>query len=115
MLEYAKNLFQDFCELHGDRQFGDDKAMVGGFALLDGDPVVVIGQKKDPIPRSGNFTTLEWLSLRDRKALRLMKLAEKFNRPIITLIDTPGAYPGIEQRNVGRQNPLLKIFKKCSN
>lgn len=101
-LDYIKALFSDFEELHGDRHFRDDPAIVGGLARLDGLPVMVIGQQKgrdtkDKLHRNFGMPKPEGY----RKALRLMKMAEKFHLPLICLIDTPGAYPGIgaEERN----------------
>jgi len=103
MLDYISHVFDDFCELHGDRHIGDDNAMPGGFATLGGQRVVVIGHQK------GRDTTENLMRHFGsahpegyRKSLRLMKLAEKFNLPIVALIDTPGAFPGIgaEERNI---------------
>ena len=103
-LDYINSLFEDFIELHGDRNFGDDKSIVGGIATLDGKPVTVIGVQKGKNVRDSmerNFGMPEPEGY--RKALRLMKQAEKFKRPIITFIDTPGAYPGMgaEERGQG--------------
>lgn len=102
-LDYIENCFTDFVELHGDRLAGDDQAIVGGLAKLDGEPIVVIGQQKgrntkENLMRNFGLPHPEGY----RKALRLMRLAAKFNRPIVTLIDTPGAFPGLasEQRSV---------------
>ncbi|MFP5042696.1 acetyl-CoA carboxylase carboxyltransferase subunit alpha [Parasediminibacterium sp. JCM 36343] len=113
MLKYIDKMMTNFVELHGDRNFADDKAMVGGFAELDGQTVMVIGQQK------GNNTKMR--QLRNfgmakpegyRKALRLMKLAEKFNKPIITFIDTPGAYPGLEGEERGQGEAIARnIFE----
>jgi acetyl-CoA carboxylase carboxyl transferase subunit alpha len=101
-LDYINHIFTDFVELHGDRHFSDDAAIVGGMARLDGMPVMVLGQQKgrdtkEKIRRNFGMPRPEGY----RKALRLMKLAEKFSLPILTFIDTPGAYPGIdaEERN----------------
>ena len=99
-LDYINNMFDDFIELHGDRNFADDKAIIGGIATLDGLPVTVIGEQKgkkakENMERNFGMPNPEGY----RKALRLMKQAEKFDRPIITFIDTPGAYPGIA-RNI---------------
>jgi len=101
-LDYIDRIFTDFNELHGDRAFSDDAALVGGLARLDGLPVMVIGQQKgrdtkENIRRNFGMPKPEGY----RKALRLMKLAERFRIPVITFIDTPGAYPGIdaEERN----------------
>jgi acetyl-CoA carboxylase carboxyl transferase subunit alpha len=101
-LDYIDRIFTDFQELHGDRAFADDAALVGGLARLDGMPVMVLGQQKgrdtkENIRRNFGMPRPEGY----RKALRLMKLAERFSIPLITFIDTPGAYPGIdaEERN----------------
>ena len=101
-LDYISRIFSDFDELHGDRHFGDDKAIVGGIARLEGQPVMVIGQEKgrsvkDKVYRNFGMPKPEGY----RKALRLMELAERFNMPVITLIDTPGAYPGIDSEERG--------------
>lgn len=100
--DYIDKVFTDFTELHGDRHFKDDLAIIGGFARFDGQPVLVIGQQKgrdtkEKIKRNFGMVHPEGY----RKALRLMQMAEKFNLPIFTFIDTPGAYPGIgaEERN----------------
>ncbi len=103
-LDYINSLFEDFIELHGDRNFGDDKSIVGGIATLEGKPVTVIGEQKGKNVKENmerNFGMPEPEGY--RKALRLMKQAEKFKRPIITFIDTPGAYPGMgaEERGQG--------------
>ena len=95
-LDYIARLFSSFRPIHGDRKFGDDPALVGGMALFEGQPVMVIGQQKgrntkDRLYRNYGMAKPEGY----RKSLRLMSLAEKFNRPIFTLIDTPGAYPGL--------------------
>jgi acetyl-CoA carboxylase carboxyl transferase subunit alpha len=101
-LDYAQMIFEEFAELHGDRMYADDKAVVGGLARLDGRPVMLIGHQKgrdtkERVRRNYGMPRPEGY----RKALRLMKLAERFRIPIITLIDTPGAYPGVgsEERN----------------
>ncbi len=103
-LDYIEAMLTDFTEMHGDRGFADDPAIVGGMARLDGMPVVVIGHQKgrttkDKIARNFGMPNPEGY----RKALRLMKFAEKFGKPLITFIDTPGAYPGIgaEERGQG--------------
>ena len=101
-LDYASAVFDEFEELHGDRMYADDQAIVGGLARLDGKPVMLIGHQKgrdtkERVRRNYGMPKPEGY----RKALRLMKLAERFRLPLITLIDTPGAYPGIgsEERN----------------
>jgi len=101
-LDYATSIFEDFQELHGDRMYADDHAIVGGLARLDGRPVMLLGHQKgrdtkERVRRNYGMPKPEGY----RKALRLMKLAERFRIPLITLIDTPGAYPGVgsEERN----------------
>lgn len=94
-LDYVKRLFTDFIEFHGDRKFADDPAIIGGLARLQGEPVVVVGHErgksvKDKVARNFGMPHPEGY----RKALRLMKLAEQFGKPLITMIDTPGAFPG---------------------
>jgi acetyl-CoA carboxylase carboxyl transferase subunit alpha len=101
-LDYIGQIFTEFDELHGDRHFGDDKAIVGGIARLEGQPVMVIGQEKgrsvkDKVLRNFGMPKPEGY----RKALRLMELAERYRMPVITLIDTPGAYPGIDSEERG--------------
>ena len=103
-VEYIKHIFTDFQELHGDRRFGDDGAIVGGIGRLGGVPVTIIAQEKgvstkDKIARNFGSPNPEGY----RKALRLMKQAEKFHRPVICLVDTSGAYPGMgaEERGQG--------------
>ena len=101
-LDYLKAIFTEWEELHGDREFADDAAIVGGVARLDGRACVVIGQQKGRDAKERVFRNFGMPKPEGyRKALRLMKLAEKFNLPIVTFIDTPGAYPGIsaEERN----------------
>jgi acetyl-CoA carboxylase carboxyl transferase subunit alpha len=95
-LDYIQQIFTDFVEFHGDRTFADDKALVGGFANLDGQPFLVMGHQKGRDAKENimrNFGSAHPEGY--RKALRLMKMAEKFDRPIIAFVDTPGAYPGI--------------------
>ena len=101
-LDYIPLIFSDFDELHGDRHFADDNAIVGGIARLEGRPVMVIGQEKgravkDKVMRNFGMPKPEGY----RKALRLMEMAERFKMPVITLIDTPGAYPGIDSEERG--------------
>lgn len=102
-LDYIKRVFTDWDEMHGDRHFGDDRAIVGGVARLNGNPVMVIGEEKgrgvtEKVMRNFGMPKAEGY----RKALRLMETAERFKMPVLTLIDTPGAYPGIdsEERNI---------------
>jgi len=101
-LDYISRVFTEFDELHGDRHFGDDNAIVGGVARLEDRPVMVIGQEKgravkDKVMRNFGMPKPEGY----RKALRLMEMAERFKMPVITLIDTPGAYPGIDSEERG--------------
>jgi acetyl-CoA carboxylase carboxyl transferase subunit alpha len=101
-LDYIPRIFSEFDELHGDRHFGDDNAIVGGIARLEGRSVMVIGQEKgrgvkDKVMRNFGMPKPEGY----RKALRLMEMAERFKIPVVTLIDTPGAYPGIDSEERG--------------
>ena len=108
-LEYMETIFEDFIELHGDRQCHDDKAMIGGFGRIDGQSVMVIGQQKGVNTKMRQYRNFGMANPEGyRKALRLMKLAEKFNKPIITLIDTPGAYPGIEAEERGQAEAIAR-------
>ena len=100
--DYISRIFTDFDELHGDRQFGDDKAIVGGIGKLEGRPVVIIGEEKgrginEKVDRNFGMPKPEGY----RKALRLMEMAERFRIPVVPLIDTPGAYPGIDSEERG--------------
>ena len=118
-LDYIHNIFTEFQELHGDRRFGDDQALIGGTALFKGQPVMVLGQQKgrdlkENIRRNFGSPNPEGY----RKALRLMQMAEKFSLPVISFIDTPGAYPGIgaEERHIAeaiavnlREMSVLKV------
>ena len=103
----------DFIELHGDRNVKDDKAMVGGFAKLDGETVMIIGQQKGINTKMRQLRNFGMANPEGyRKALRLMKLAEKFDKPIVTLIDTPGAYPGMEAEERGQGEAIARnIFE----
>lgn len=103
-LDYIKGLTNNnFIELHGDRAYADDKAMIGGFGKLNGETVMFIGQQKGKNTKERQYRRFG-MSNPDgyRKALRLMKLAEKFNKPIVTFVDTPGAYPGLEAEERGQ-------------
>ncbi|MDR0453891.1 MAG: acetyl-CoA carboxylase carboxyltransferase subunit alpha [Deferribacteraceae bacterium] len=106
-MDYISHIFTDFFELHGDRAFGDDQAIVGGIAKLDGEPVMVIGHQKgrntkENIARCFGMANPEGY----RKAVRLFKIAETFNRPLITFVDTPGAYPGIGAEERGQAEAI---------
>lgn len=114
-LDYINGLFDDFIELHGDRNFGDDKAIIGGIATFDGMPVTVIGEQKgkkakENMERNFGMPNPEGY----RKALRLMKQAEKFHRPIITFIDTPGAYPGMGAEERGQGEAIARNLFEMS-
>ena len=115
-LKYINNMCTSFIELHGDRNVKDDKAMVGGFAQLDGETVMIIGQQKGYNTKARQYRNFGMANPEGyRKALRLMKLAEKFNKPIITLIDTPGAYPGLEAEERGQGEAIARnIFQMIS-
>jgi acetyl-CoA carboxylase carboxyl transferase subunit alpha len=106
-LDYFTNIFEDFTELHGDRKFADDKAIIGGFAKLGNQSVMVVGQQKGRSTKDNLYRNFG-MSNPDgyRKAARLFKLAEKFNKPIITFIDTPGAFPGIEAEERGQAEAI---------
>lgn len=115
-LDYIGMMMTDFVELHGDRNFRDDKALVGGFARLDGQPVMVIGTQKGRDTKSNLYRNFGMLNPEGyRKALRLMKLAAKFHRPVITMIDTPGAYPGIEAEERGQAEAIARNIFEMSH
>jgi acetyl-CoA carboxylase carboxyl transferase subunit alpha len=108
-LDYIPRVFSEFDELHGDRHFGDDKAIIGGVARLNDRPVMVIGQEKgravkDKVYRNFGMPKPEGY----RKALRLMEMAERFKMPVVTLIDTPGAYPGIDSEERGISESIAR-------
>jgi len=108
-LDYIIRIFTDFEELHGDRHYGDDPAIIGGIARLDGQPVMVIGQQKgrdtkEKLRRNFGMPRPEGY----RKALRLMEMAERFGMPILTFIDTPGAYPGIGAEERGQSEAIAR-------
>jgi len=108
-LKYIEKMTTNFVELYGDRNVRDDKAMVGGFASLDGQTVMIIGQQKGINTKTRQMRNFGMANPEGyRKALRLMKLAEKFNKPIITLIDTPGAYPGLEAEERGQGEAIAR-------
>ncbi|MGX5817637.1 acetyl-CoA carboxylase carboxyltransferase subunit alpha [Chitinophaga lutea] len=108
-LEYIERMTTNFVELHGDRNVKDDKAMVGGFAELDGETIMFIGQQKGVNTKMRQIRNFGMANPEGyRKALRLMKLAERFNKPIVTLIDTPGAYPGLEAEERGQGEAIAR-------
>ena len=106
-LEYISNLTDDFTEFHGDRNFGDDKSVVGGFAFFEGKSVMIIGTQKGRNTKENQFRNFGMPNPEGyRKALRLMKLAEKFGKPVITLVDTPGASSGLESEERGQAEAI---------
>jgi len=108
-LKYIQNMTENFIELFGDRNVKDDKAMIGGFAMLNGETVMIIGQQKGINTKTRQMRNFGMANPEGyRKALRLMRLAEKFNKPIITLIDTPGAYPGLEAEERGQGEAIAR-------
>ena len=112
-LDYIYEITSEFVELHGDRNVGDDKAVVGGFADIDGETIMIIGQQKGRNTKQRQERNFGMANPEGyRKALRLMKLAEKFNKPIVTLIDTPGAFPGIEAEERGQGEAIAKNLKE---
>ncbi len=112
-LDYIYNITDDFVEIHGDRTVKDDKAMVGGFGSLDGQTVMFIGQQKGRNTKQRQMRNFGMANPEGyRKALRLMKMAEKFNKPIVTLIDTPGAYPGFEAEERGQGEAIARNIRE---
>jgi acetyl-CoA carboxylase carboxyl transferase subunit alpha len=114
-IDYIERLFTDFTELHGDRFFADDQAVVAGMAYLEGKPVMVVGQEKgrdtkQKLQRNFGMPKPEGY----RKALRLMQLAAKFNRPVITFVDTPGAYPGIDAEERGQAEAIAYNLREMA-
>ena len=114
-LDYVKHLFTDFNELHGDRNYGDDHAIVGGPARFDGKPVMVVGHQKgrdtkEKVYRNFGMPNPEGY----RKALRLFRMAEQFNMPIITFVDTPGAYPGIGAEERGQAEAIARNLREMA-
>lgn len=115
-LYYIEQIFTNFRELYGDRQVKDDKAMVGGMAELDGMPVMVMGQQKGVNTKMRQLRNFGMANPEGyRKALRLMKMAEKFNRPIVTFIDTPGAFPGLEAEERGQGEAIARNLFEMFN
>ena len=115
-LFYIEKIFTNFTELFGDRQVKDDKAMVGGMAELDGQPVMVLGQQKGTNTKMRQLRNFGMANPEGyRKALRLMKMAEKFNRPVITFIDTPGAFPGLEAEERGQAEAIARNLFEMVN
>ncbi|MFO7445996.1 MAG: acetyl-CoA carboxylase carboxyltransferase subunit alpha [Ignavibacteriaceae bacterium] len=114
-LDYIYNITTNFIELHGDRHVKDDKAIVGGFASIDEYKVMIIGHQKGRDTKTNVYRNFGMPNPEGyRKALRLMKLAEKFNKPVITMIDTPGAYPGIEAEERGQAEAIARNLFEMS-
>lgn len=114
-LDYIEHIATDFIELHGDRHVKDDKAIVGGFAKIDGKSVMIIGQQKGRNTKQRQMRNFGMPNPEGyRKALRLMKLAEKFNVPVLTLIDTPGASPGLEAEERGQGEAIARNLMEMS-
>lgn len=112
-LDYIELMCEEFIELHGDRTVRDDPAMVGGFCNIDGQSIMLIGQQKGRNTKQRQHRNFGMANPEGyRKALRLMKLAEKFNKPIVTLIDTPGAYPGLEAEERGQGEAIARNLKE---
>ncbi len=114
-LDYVSRIFTDFVELHGDRQFGDDHAIVGGLAQFEGEPVMIIGHQKgrdtkEKVYRNFGMPNPEGY----RKALRLMEMAERFQIPIITFVDTPGAFPGIGAEERGQAEAIARNLREMA-
>ena len=114
-MSYIEMICDDFIEMHGDRTVSDDKAIVGGFASIGGETVMVIGHQKGVNTKMRQYRNFGMANPEGyRKALRLMKLAEKFNKPVITFIDTPGAYPGLEAEERGQGEAIARNLLEMS-
>lgn len=112
-LDYIYEITTDFIELHGDRTVADDKAMIGGFGTIEGQNFMLIGQQKGRNTKQRQMRNFGMANPEGyRKALRLMKMAEKFNKPIVTFIDTPGAYPGLEAEERGQGEAIARNLKE---
>jgi acetyl-CoA carboxylase carboxyl transferase subunit alpha len=112
-LDYVYEITSDFIELHGDRQVADDKAMIGGLGSIDGQTFMLIGQQKGRNTKQRQIRNFGMANPEGyRKALRLMKIAEKFNKPIVTFIDTPGAFPGLEAEERGQGEAIARNIKE---
>jgi acetyl-CoA carboxylase carboxyl transferase subunit alpha len=114
-LQYIETICDDFIEMHGDRTVKDDKAIVGGFGSLNGETVMFIGHQKGTNTKLRQYRNFGMANPEGyRKALRLMKLAEKFNKPVVTFIDTPGAYPGLEAEERGQGEAIARNLLEMS-
>ena len=114
-LQYIEMICDDFIEMHGDRTVKDDKAIVGGFATINGQTVMVIGHQKGTNTKLRQFRNFGMANPEGyRKALRLMRLAEKFNKPVVTFIDTPGAFPGLEAEERGQGEAIARNLLEMS-
>lgn len=114
-LQYIETICDDFIEMHGDRTVKDDKAIIGGFGSLNGETVMFIGHQKGTNTKLRQFRNFGMANPEGyRKALRLMKLAEKFNKPVVTFIDTPGAYPGLEAEERGQGEAIARNLLEMS-
>lgn len=112
-LDYIQTITENFIELHGDRCSGDDKAIVGGWGTIDKQPIMFIGHQKGRNTKERQYRNFGMANPEGyRKALRLMKMAEKFNRPIVTLIDTPGAYPGLHAEEHGQAEAIARNLRE---
>lgn len=112
-LDYIYEITTDFIEIHGDRTVGDDKAMVGGFGTIDGQTFMLIGQQKGRNTKQRQLRNFGMANPEGyRKAMRLMRMAEKFNKPIVTFIDTPGAFPGLEAEERGQGEAIARNLKE---
>src|SRR3989449_7955969 len=114
-LDYIEHIAHDFIEIHGDRNFGDDAAIVGGFGLLGNMPVCMLGHQKGRDTKQRQYRNFGMPKPEGyRKALRIMKIAEKFGRPVLTFIDTPGAYPGIDAEERGQAEAIAYNLREMS-
>ena len=114
-LDYIQRIFTDFQELHGDRAYADDHSIVAGMAWFEGSPVLVVGQQKGRDTKQKLFRNFGMPKPEGyRKAMRLMEMAAKFSRPIITLLDTPGAYPGIDAEERGQAEAIAQNLREMS-
>jgi acetyl-CoA carboxylase carboxyl transferase subunit alpha len=114
-LDYIERVFTEFSELHGDRHFGDDPAIVAGFAFFEGKPVVIVAEQKGRDTKQKLYRNFGMPKPEGyRKAIRVMQVAAKFNRPVITLLDTPGAYPGIDAEERGQAEAIARNLREMA-